>query len=103
MAAIRAAESVKGASGMVRQLRTGTRPNPATAPDDARRRPRRRWGWLAALARVAALAWIAVAPPPAPATGARLSAFEPARLANLEQEAWEAYYYRQWPRLFWLM
>jgi hypothetical protein len=58
---------------------------------------------LAALAALAALVWVLVAPPPAPAGGTRLSAFSPERLATLEQEAWEAYYYRQWPRLFWLM
>jgi hypothetical protein len=64
---------------------------------------RRGLRWLVVLAAAAALAWAALAPPPAPTGGSRLSAFSPATLASLEQEAWEAYYYRQWPRLFWLM
>jgi hypothetical protein len=64
---------------------------------------RRGWRWLVALAAATALAWAALAPPPAPVGGARLSAFSPAALAGLEQAAWEAYYHRQWPRLFWLM
>lgn len=63
---------------------------------------RRYWGWLMALGGLVALLWLVLAPPPAP-PGTRLAAFEPARLAAQEQAAWEAYYQRQWPRLFWLM
>jgi hypothetical protein len=76
----------------------------STATRSAEQAGGRRRGlrWLIVLA-VAALAWAALAPPPAPAGGSRLSAFAPETLASLEQEAWEAYYYRQWPRLFWLL
>jgi hypothetical protein len=70
---------------------------PALATD-----ARPHWGWLAALGAAAVLLWLALAPPPAP-PGSRLAAFDPARLATQEQAAWEAYYQRQWPRLFWLM
>lgn len=75
---------------------------PPMTDQAAGRRPLRRRGrWRAALATLARLVWVLLAPPPA--GGARLSAFSPEHLATLEQTAWEAYYYRQWPRLFWLM
>jgi hypothetical protein len=69
----------------------------------ARRQPRRWPVWLVLLGGAALLVWALVVPPAPPSVGARLTAFEPERLATLEQEAWEAYYYRQWPRLFWLL
>jgi hypothetical protein len=75
----------------------------ATRGIDRARGGRRGLRWLLVLAAVAALAWAALAPPPAPDGGSRLSAFAPETLASLEQAAWEAYYYRQWPRLFWLL
>jgi hypothetical protein len=74
---------------------TEERPTRATA----RWRPRLVIGGLLA----ALLVWAIVAPPAPPAAGTRLVAFQPTTLGRLEQEAWEAYYYRQWPRLFWLM
>jgi hypothetical protein len=51
----------------------------------------------------ALLVWLVVSSPPAPTDGTRRSAFHPEQLAATEQAAWEAYYLRQWPRLFWLM
>jgi hypothetical protein len=75
--------------------------SPVTEPAGGHVAGRRRW--LVALVALAALAWALLAPPPLPAGGTRLSAFSPEQLASLEQAAWEAYYYRQWPRLFWLM
>jgi hypothetical protein len=74
----------------------------ATATSKARG-GRRRQGWLIVLAGLLALGWVVTAPPAAPAGGRAITAFSPETLAALEQEAWEAYYYRQWPRLFWLL
>ena len=65
---------------------------------------RRRWPLrVATLGGLLVLAWALLAPPVPPAEGSRLKAFAPDVLATLEQEAWAAYYYRQWPRLFWLL
>lgn len=75
------------------------------ADQQRRQRPGARgWRrWLVVAGAVVLLAWSLFAPPPAPAGGSRLGAFSPEQLASLEQEAWEAYYYRQWPRLFWAL
>lgn len=76
----------------------------AAQPGRARDASRGRWPLrLAMLGSLAVLAWLLFSPPPPPVEGSRLRAFSPAVVAALEQEAWEAYYARQWPRLFWLL
>ncbi len=68
-----------------------------------------RYGWLTSR-RTVALVLLAllvvglrvVTVPPANAGRAQME-FDPARLGAQEQEMWEAYYYRQWPRLFSLL
>lgn len=77
---------------------------PALSP--ARRaahRSRRPYAVLLLLLALVALARAATEPPATAGIGPRIALFEPERLASQEQEAWEAYYYRQWPRLFWLL
>ena len=59
---------------------------------------RQRWSLrVAVLGGLLVLAWALLVPPAPPPEGSRLQAFAPAVLATLEQEAWAAYYYRQWP------
>ena len=41
--------------------------------------------------------------PPRQSDGPPLESFEPYTVGRLEQEAWAAYYYRDWPRLFTLL
>lgn len=75
---------------------SGNALSPRTTP--APHLPRRAVVVVALLALVV-LAWrLAFTPPPRPAGGVRL--FDADLMADLEQEAWEAYYLRQWPRLF---
>src|SRR5579885_3701393 len=38
--------------------------------------------------------------PPRQGDGPPLESFEPETVGRLEQEAWAAYYYRDWPKLF---
>jgi hypothetical protein len=72
-------------------------------------RPARRRGWrragmivgsvLGALLLLIAGYGVATTPPAVPGR-TPLTAFDPETVGRLEQRAWAAYYYRQWPQLF---
>lgn len=67
---------------------------------------RQRQVWLAATAVVLLLAalgvrWATARPTRGP--GSPINSFSPDYVAATEQEAWAAYYYHQWPRLFGLL
>jgi hypothetical protein len=77
------------------------------APKPAGRRWLKRIGLAAGgtvgmLAAAIVVYAVATAPPTVPGRSP-LTAFDPQTVGRLEQRAWAAYYYRQWPRLFDLM
>ncbi len=77
----------------------------ATAQQHSRQRnpAKRRTQFIGALAALVAFAGLAAIAPWPAATGCASSDFNPGRIAYLEKAGWEAYYDRNWLRVFGLM